>query len=408
MESKKILVSLVATLVLALFLISNASADVRITSVTLHDVEVLSGAANAADISSFAGQVVPVKVVFHANSNESDVRIKAWLSGSSGLTASSERFDLISGKDYVRFLSLQMPSNIDLNENIQLVVTVESRNDGILGAETIDLTVQRESYVVEILDVNMDTKAVAGDNLALDIVLKNRGMHLAEDTFVKAAIPLLGVEEKSYFGDLSPVDQVSPDRADASERMMYLKIPSNAKPGVYAVEIEAYNADSTTTMSKKIAIVGASDESTMVSPATSKTFAAGGSAEYSLILVNSGNKVKIYDVAVEAPTGLTVDVDSPVVAIPAGTSATVKLKASASKVGVYDFTGTVQSSGDLVKRESFVANVEGSKVSAPIAGNTTVLLTVVLAIIFIVLLIVLIVLLTRKPEKTKEFGESYY
>ncbi|MEK6893074.1 MAG: hypothetical protein AABX07_02630 [Nanoarchaeota archaeon] len=406
MKSNKILVSLVAALVLALFLISNVSASVDITSVKLNEVEVLSQ--GAADLSSFAGQVVPVKIVFHADSSSSDVRIKAWLSGSSGSSTSSERFDLISERDYVRFLSLQMPSNIDLNENIQLVITVESRNEGILGAETIDLSVQRESYTVEILDVSMDSKAVAGDNLAVDIVLKNRGMHLAEDTFVKVKIPLLGVEEKSYFGDLSPVDQVDPNKEDAAERRMSLRVPSNAKPGVYTVEIEAYNADSTTTLSKKIAIVGASDESSVVSPTKSKTIAAGGSAEYSLTLVNSGSKVKIYEVVVEAPAGLTVDVDEPVVAIPAGTSKTVKLKASASKVGVYDFTASVQSSGDLVKKESFVANVEGSRVSAPIAGNTTVLLTIVLAIIFVVLLVVLIVLLTRKPEKTKEFGESYY
>ena len=65
----------------------------------------------------------------------------------------------------------------------------------------------------------------------------------------------------------------------------------------------------------------------------------------------------------------------------------------------------VHSDGELVKKQNFVANVEGK---AATAGNAAVVLTIILAIIFIVLLIVLIVLLTRKPEKTEDFGESYY
>jgi preprotein translocase subunit SecG len=42
------------------------------------------------------------------------------------------------------------------------------------------------------------------------------------------------------------------------------------------------------------------------------------------------------------------------------------------------------------------------------AVNPIVVLTVVLAIIFLVLLVVLIVLIGRKPQKSEEYGESYY
>jgi preprotein translocase subunit SecG len=66
------------------------------------------------------------------------------------------------------------------------------------------------------------------------------------------------------------------------------------------------------------------------------------------------------------------------------------------------------SNGDLVESKEFAANVEGTSLNTGFSGNTAVVLTVVLAIIFVVLLVVLIVLLTRKPQKTQEFGESYY
>ena len=96
--------------------------------------------------------------------------------------------------------------------------------------------------------------------------------------------------------------------------------------------------------------------------------------------------------------------DEPVIAVPAGNSKAIKYDVSAAKAGTYTFTANIYSSGNLVKTETFTANVQGTG----IAGNATVLLTVVLAIIFVVLLVVLIVLLTRKPEKKEDFGESYY
>jgi len=51
---------------------------------------------------------------------------------------------------------------------------------------------------------------------------------------------------------------------------------------------------------------------------------------------------------------------------------------------------------------------EGESTSGTPTANPVVVLTVVLAIIFVVLLIVLLVLIGKKPEKSEEFGESYY
>jgi uncharacterized membrane protein len=188
-----------------------------------------------------------------------------------------------------------------------------------------------------------------------------------------------------------------------------LRIPSNAPAGVYVVQVEAYNDDTSVTATKRVSIVGAaSDSSSVVSTTNSRTFAVGERAAYTLTLVNSGDKIRIYELVPETSSDLTISVGESIVIVPAGESKSVVFDAVAAKEGRYNFAVGVYSDGELIRRYSFGANVEGSKSNSGFAANTTVLLTVILAVIFVVLLIVLIVLLTKKPEKTEEFGESYY
>ncbi|MEK6856193.1 MAG: hypothetical protein AABX66_03490 [Nanoarchaeota archaeon] len=407
MKFDKGLVSLVAFFALALLFVSFASASTAINSVEVSGVETLTTTGNG--LAVFAGQSLPVKVVFTSTVNMSDVRVKAWISGDQEYAVSSDRFDVLATSVYSKFMSVQAPSNIDPAENLKLEISVESKTDGEVAHAQVSLATQRESYTVEILSVAMDPTVNAGSNIPIDLVLKNRGMHFAEDTFVKASIPILGIERKAYFGDLSPVDQGDngdhPANQDAAERTMLLSIPAGAPAGIYTVQIEAYNADSSSVVTKKIAVVGASGDSRVVSSAVSKTFAVGDKASYSVTLVNSGNQARVYDVSFEAPADLTVSADETVFVVPAGSSKTVKVEASADKAGTYSFVVNLNSDGELVKKQSFEAQVKGSSVSGV---NTTVVLTVILAIVFVVLLVVLIVLLTRKPQKTEEFGESYY
>ena len=400
MAYTKQLVILVAALLLAVFAVSSVAALGTISSVEVNGVEAVSGTVN---VGAFAGDTLPVKVIFTANSDTTDVRIKAWVSGSSGYSAVTERFDVLSSSTYSRTLSVLLPSNIDPSESFDLNIVVEAKN-GDYVEKTINIAAQRRSYVIGVLDVTMDNTVSAGSNLPLDIVIKNAGRHTAEDTFVKASIPALGVEAKGYFGDLYAVDNTGDDQSDAAERRLVLKIPGSAPIGIYTIEIDAYNGDSETTTTRKVAVVGASEDTAVVSPTTSKTFASGEETDYSLTLVNSGNKIRVYELVMDTPTGLTVNADQSVVAIPAGSSKTVQLKAVASNTGKYTFGVNIHSDGSLVKAISYTADVQGRS----IGGNATVLLTVILAIIFVVLLVVLIVLLTRKPKKSEEFGESYY
>ncbi len=399
MKSMKLMVSMVAILALVAFLASSVSAFASIDRVTVNGIESFGNGTAAV----FAGETVPVRVIFTATGDETDVRVMARVIGESGISEVSERFDVLTNNTYSRLLNIKMPFDIDPSEDLVLVVTVES-NARLASERRIDLEVQRESYLVEILSVDSVDQLKAGQTLALDVVLKNRGRQMAEDTYVRATIPELGVSNTAYFSDLTAEDQSHPDKEDAVERRMYLNIPQNAAPGVYTIELEAYNSDSSSVRTKRIVVVGAGAESRVLSPSTSKSFAADEEKVYSITIVNSGDEIKVYDLVIKTSKGLTVEADDGLVVVPAGSSKTVQLTASASEEGDYTFDVTISSDGELVKQESFAATVEGSAQKV----NASVVLTVVLAVIFVVLVIVLIVLLTRKPQKSEEFGESYY
>ena len=407
----KLLVSLVA-----IFAIVSTIANVNASGsgfATIQSIEVNGVTANSfpstLNVGAIAGQIIPVQVNFYGNSNASNVRLKAWVAGSSDYSYSSDRFDVYSGSTYSSTVALQVPSNIDPTEGLQVYVSLESQDSGQGDQQYVSLAAQRQSYSVDILAVNSNSQVQAGDNLALDIVLKNDGSHNADNTFVKATIPELGVSQTGYFGDMSPVDSTDfPDSIqDSAERQLSISIPSSAQPGVYTVQIEAYNGDTSTTATQKIAVLGAGANSIVAPDTQSRSFAAGTQGTYTLTLVNSGDKIQVYNLVVQnANDALNVNVDQPVVAVPAGSSKNVQVTAMSSQTGNYPFSVNVQSSGSLVSTQNFNADVISS--TGSLAGSTAVVLTVILAIVFIVLLVVLIVLLTRKPEKTQEFGESYY
>ncbi len=410
MASKNFLVFLVTAFALVA-LASNVSAFGTIEAVEVNGVNALTQGINFAN---FAGERVAVLVTFMATADAEDVRVKAWFSGERENAAVSERFDVISGRLYTKIVQLDVPFDLgdELDEPRVLNIAVESR-ETLADEVTIDFTVQRESYNLQILAIDMQQETRAGESFAIDVVLKNRGRKLADDAFLRVRIPELGLETMTYFGDLSSKDQANPDKEDAVERRTFLRIPVNTKSGLYTVEIEAFNDDSRATAQRRVLVSGASESGLAIPSETSKTFSVGETAEYKLTLVNRGTAISIYNLDASAPNDLNVRLSDNIVVVPAGSSRTISIFADSSVRDDYTFSVEVNSEdGTLVTQKTFVANVMENGKTGRVAGgttaNTTILLTVILAIIFIVLLVVLIVLLTRKPRAKEEFGESYY
>jgi len=389
--------------VLSLFAVSIAAAGELATGVTTEFNDVDLGGVTT--MSGAVGDVVPVRVIFDADMDMEDVKVKVRMEGHrDDVYAATSRFDIVDGTTYSKLLSLELPSDEDDQyKDYTLYVEIVSSTDRTEVEYTIRM--QRESYTLEILSVNYPSKVSAGDTVPISVVVKNNGFNRADDTYVVVSIPSLGIFSQKYLGDLvttsvdNDLGNDDEDDTDSALAKVYLQIPGNAEGGVHLMEVEVYNIDASTSVEQLIG-VGDSNAVEVLAAIKNKDLNAGETATYDLILVNSGDSVKVFNIDAVFGTGLIVSTPS-VVTVDAGSSETVAISVTASddaEVGTYTFS--VDVNGESVV---FGANVTGSSVSASVVA-----LTIILVIIFLVLLAVLVVLLARKEKPMEEVETSYY
>lgn len=360
------------------------------------------------------GEVVPVQVTFMASADESDVKIKVYMEGHrDDVSASTDRFDIEDGNVYTKLLRLGLPSDSDeLSEEYTLYVEVVSKNDRT--EREYSISVQRESYTIEVLTADYSSRVSAGDVVPVSVVVKNNGYDRLDDVYVRVSIPALAISSRGYVGDMVPtedcvlsedddnniiVNNCNDDDEDSVEKVVSLRIPENAKAGVYEMEIGVYNRDAEVVVTKLISI-GDSASTMVLAAVKNKDLNAGETVIYDLIIVNSADNIKVFNI--EAVSGDTLSVSVPsVVTVGPDSSEIVAVAVSAAndaEVGTYTFSVGVNG-----EQTVFGANVVGESVSTSVVA-----LTVVLVIVFIVLLAVLVVLLTRKEKPIEEVETSYY
>ncbi|PIN77875.1 hypothetical protein COV15_01105 [Candidatus Woesearchaeota archaeon CG10_big_fil_rev_8_21_14_0_10_34_12] len=352
-----------------------------------------------------AGETVPVRVVFTATEDVEDVRVKVWLAGyRDEVYTSTSRFDILNGSTYSRLLSLTLPGDIDLSESYNLNLRIEGKDKSF--EQIYSLKLQRQTYNLDLLSVDVPTEIEAGSSLPVNVVVKNRGLKRSEDVFIVVRIPSLGVERKVYAGDVVSKDSAEEDDDndnDAVEKTIYLSIPEETLEGHYTVEVTAYDSDSEATAQRTIKISGTGSATEVLAASASKTVKTGDVVSFDVVLVNTGSNMKIYSISASNAVGLNVEVSEPILTVSGDSSKIVKVTAKPnSKLveGTYVFSVNVSEDGKQVKTLNFNVNVEGR-------NSTTTVVAIVLAVILVVLVIVLIVLLTR-PQAKMEVSENYY
>jgi len=422
MKSKALLVSFIALFAIVLSISAVAAQDfVTNTDVT---VEVNGISVNAAipsaSIAVSASETVPIEVFFKADDLDTDtlfgdikdVRVKVYIEGfKNEISDETSRFHVIEGNSYVKRFSLTMPSTEDLEsltENLTLLVRFSAK-----GYDSIDMPIaleaQKTQHSLNIHSVSMPEVVTSGSNVAVDVVVENNGNERLDNVYVIASIPALGISSKVYAGDLEASFDSNDDSIDdATSKRVYLSIPRTAVSGNYEVEIEAYNYDAS---SKKVERIVVEDVATGVIPSsTSRTIAPGQETSFDLVLVNPSDSIVVYTISPAESKGILIDVEDSVVAVGAGSSRTVKIKAKATsntEEGTYVLTINADSETGLSKQVSFNVNVEKSSSSSNSMADSTVILTVVLVVVFVVLLIVLIALLSKRPTE-EDIGETNY
>ena len=406
MNTKNLVVTF-CTFALALFLVASVSAADITTNyqVDVNGIQVATNAGlNANTASVVAGQDFTLKVYFTSDVNDSDVTLEATVEGEKiEFRAITPVFDVESSHQYVKVLVLKVPYELkdQLSDDLTLSVEIDGKNYKTTFSD-ITLRVQRPSYNAVVMSATTPSTISAGENFPVEIVLKNLGYNNLDDVYASVSIPELGVTQgPKWFGDLVSLENCTEDcnKQDTVVGQLYLKTPYTTKPGVYDLQVVVQNGDTRTVEHKQITISNEFVENILVT-SSKKSVAVGEEAVFDLLIVNPTDNVKVYRIVTD---GDVLTASQSVVAVPAGSSTTVKVAGSADKEGTYTFNVNVFEGNNLAKTVPLEMNVEGSS-----STNTVVVLTIVLAIIFLVLLVVLIVLLSKKPEKTEEFGESYY
>ena len=424
MNAKKIMFSF-AAIVCALFLVANVCAA---DAVAIEKVKVDQNVVSAynEDVVLVAGETALIKVYYNATGvNAScDENLEITAEFEDGDSVSTLIQNVIKGeRDYV-ILKLDVPFVDDLDDmriaNLTLNVDLDGDNTNLYQDYVV--RVRRPSYDAQI-DVIMDSTVTAGQTLVVDVVIENIGFNDLEDAYITVSIPALDVTKKAPLDDVVAIECMSDcyddacynssefctcnddcDDEDTSiKAKVYLTIPYEAEAGQYALEVQVSNDDTTLNEVASLNVKNNFANNVIVESARQNA-AVGEDAEYSLLLVNPTNQVKVYRVITESSDDLTASVSELMVAVPAGSSKTVIVTANADSEGEYSFNVNIFS-GETVEVATLSLNAEGSK---SFATNPIVVLIIILVIVFIVLLVVLIVLLGRKPEQSEEFGESYY
>ena len=420
MQTKNVLVSFLAIAAVLFVLATVSASDIATnTGVTVNGID-----ASWNNVAVVAGDTITVKVYFTSLVCDTNVFVKAELQGSKVDTETiTPLFDVETNQSYKEVLTLQVP--FDLNDKRSDDYTLSLKIDGDKYKTVLpDITirVQRPSYAAVIESISTSQTIEAGKTIPVDLVLKNLGYNDLNDLYVTASIPALGIEKSGYFGDIvalegcddktcttdnCPYTICDEDSKDTVSGRLYLEVPYSAKAGVYDLQVDVKNSDTTSTQTKQVTITNAFSSGNIIVSSTSQTVSAGENAVYSLLIVNPTDQVIVYRIVPESSGTLSSTADQAIVAVPAGSSQTVKITASSQTAGDYNFNVNVFSGNDLVDTIALNAKVTGvastSQLTSPV-----VIVTVILAIIFLVLLIVLIVLLGKKPSKSEEFGESYY
>jgi len=404
MNTKKLLVSFVM-LVSVLFLVATVSAQLAGSVVVkVNDVNV---ATNPAVV---AGNTLPVRVEFTSLVNTKDVTVYVEVEGDrKDVEAETAFFDVETGQTYVKTLALAIPYDLKSKLSGFYDLTVKISGVDFETEQSYELRVQRESYNVDVVSVVVPQTIKAGELFPVDVVLKNVGYNDLKDLFMSVGIANLGVLRTSFFGDIVALEcdkdlsstsnygidvtrKCDEDERDTLSGRLFLQLPQDVEEGIYALEVRVGNED---VVSSKTIQVPVKNEF------SDGNFIVSGNQ---LLIVNPSNQLAVYRLIPQSTGDVTVSVSENIVSVPAGSSRTVTVDATSKASGVQEYAVNVFSAdGKLVDTVMLSKDFSGSAVTSPI-----VVLTIVLAIIFIVLLVVLVVLIGKKPQKTEEFGESYY
>ena len=405
--------------IFTLMLLSAFTANVHAVDFSIEKVEVDDIVAGSNPISVERESTIDVEVQLKGTGKSDNVRVKAWIGGYEfgSIREESEIFDIEPDVVYKKTISLEIPEDIDANDDYTLHVEVFDDDNSF--EQKFLLRVDEIRHRVNVLDVLLrpGNNVKAGEPLFITARLENLGAKKEDDIKVIASIPELGISTATFIDELTNDEEDNEDEESSmSSDELFLRIPENAKTGIYnlKVDVEYNRGRSVLTDTLQVAVTGVSaaeKEAVVDVDALTKSLEVGGSTTYVVTVQNFGEsktfKVEIEgeqlfaDSSISPKTFTLADQESKDVKV------TLTPKSDAES-GLKDFTVKVWSEDKLVEELSLQANVVEKAQDNADTRDVWVIGFIVLVIILIVLGLIMAFQRMRKPEEPGDEGTSYY
>jgi len=411
---------------------------VTLTDVEANGVDVL---VPGASLSTERGQDLTIRIQFVAETNDDRVKVKAWVGGFEfgDVSDITEIFTIKKGATYVKILNLEIPEDIELDdEDFTLHIEVFGTND-VSREETFSLALQKVRHHLNIIDVLFfpGNTVEAGRVLTTSVRVENLGEQKEEDILVKVSIPELGIKTSSFIDELASAKEVDDDDEETSNSSpdLVLFIPKDALSGEYVVEIQVeFNRGHDVITEKKSIFIegdrskGIKDElkekvEALISvDMSSQNIAQDAEVPYKLMVANLGNKKMLYSVEASGMSGWGISRITPsFVSIEPGEAGEFFIFARANdNAPLGQQTFTVKLSADDIEVRSLTLNAniieKGRAERIGFVG-----LQKALEIGFIILVIILVILgliiafrrIGEKPAESRDEpevleGQTYY
>jgi hypothetical protein len=197
-----------------------------------------------------------------------DVRIQALVGGYeySTVSVTSDMFDVTPGVTYVKTLYLELPTDMDADQEYSLHVEVYDSNDSSEWPTT-DLHISRVRHLLSVIDMLVDN-AEAGNFVSTTVVLENMGDFKEEDIKVTVSNEELSISTSTYLAELASHEIDNEDEEDSGEVTLVFQVPADAVTGDYAlsVVVEYNRGHSTLEDSVNLHVEGEAVEETTEEP----------------------------------------------------------------------------------------------------------------------------------------------
>ncbi len=409
----------IVSLVLTSVSVLADSPNYNITKVEVNDVE-LNG--RILDIERTDSLTVEVEI--EVTTLTDDMRVEAEIEGYEfgDIKDKSEIFDAEAGRTYKKTLTLDIPD--DLQASKPYTLRIEASDPDNQEVMEIQLNIDEKRHFLRIFDVILRPQGSveSGKPIFTTVRVENLGEKKERDIEVRVSVSQLGIVARDYIDELVTEQQESitnddDEESSASSNELMLRIPDDAKTGVYDLLVEVlYNRGHSKVVQRiPLAVEGKKVEQTQT-PVTettivnvdgsSKTIKAGEEVAYKVMFANMDNTQKVYSVEVSG-TQLFADtrVDPGFVSVLGGKAGEIyvflKAKDNAESKRQF-FTIRAMSGNNVVKELALTAEVKGKEIATSWAWVRN-----LLYIVFIVLILVLIVMLITWGVRNARESENY-